>query len=60
MLFRSGPGAIVGGIALGLAEALAAGYISSAYKDAVAFIIILAVLFVRPTGLLGGRSSERV
>lgn len=56
----SGPGAIVGGIALGLAEALAAGYISSAYKDAVAFIIILAVLFVRPTGLLGGRSSERV
>ena len=56
----SGPGAIVGGIALGLAEALAAGYISSAYKDAVAFIIILAVLFVRPTGLLGGHSSERV
>jgi branched-chain amino acid transport system permease protein len=56
----SGPGAIVGGIALGLAEALAAGYISSAYKDAVAFIIILAVLFVRPSGLLGGRSTERV
>jgi branched-chain amino acid transport system permease protein len=56
----SGPGAIVGGIALGLAEALAAGYISSAYKDAVAFIIILAVLFVRPSGLLGGRTTERV
>jgi branched-chain amino acid transport system permease protein len=56
----SGLGAIVGGLALGLAEALAAGYISSAYKDAVAFIIILAVLFLRPSGLLGGRVTERV
>jgi branched-chain amino acid transport system permease protein len=56
----SGLGAIVGGLALGLAEALAAGYISSAYKDAVAFIIILAVLFLRPSGLLGGRITERV
>lgn len=56
----SGVGAIVGGLALGLAEALAAGYISSAYKDAVAFIIILAVLFIRPSGLLGGRITERV
>jgi branched-chain amino acid transport system permease protein len=56
----SGVGAIVGGLALGLAEALAAGYISSAYKDAVAFIIILAVLFLRPSGLLGGRITERV
>ena len=53
-------GAAIGGFLIGVTESLAAGYISSAYKDAVAFIIILAVLFVRPTGLLGGRSSERV
>nr|WP_272214239.1 branched-chain amino acid ABC transporter permease [Marinicella sp. W31]MDC2878541.1 branched-chain amino acid ABC transporter permease [Marinicella sp. W31] len=53
-------GALVGGIALGLMEALTAGYISSQYKEAVAFIVILAVLFVMPQGLFGARSTERV
>jgi branched-chain amino acid transport system permease protein len=53
-------GAVAGGLALGIVEAMAAGYVSSAYKDAVAFIIILAVLFFRPTGLFGGRGTERV
>ncbi len=53
-------GAVVGGLALGLVEALAAGYISSSYKDAVAFVIILGVLFLRPSGLFGGRTTERV
>jgi branched-chain amino acid transport system permease protein len=56
----SGPGAILGGLAIGIAEALSAGYLSSAYKDAVAFVIILAVLMVRPRGLLGGTAAERV
>ncbi|TPW28787.1 branched-chain amino acid ABC transporter permease [Martelella alba] len=53
-------GALVGGIALGLLEALTAGYISSQYKEAVAFIVILAVLFVMPQGLFGHKSTERV
>lgn len=56
----SGPGAVVGGLIVGLSEAFAAGYISSAYKDAVAFIIILLVLFFMPNGLFGKGGTERV
>ncbi|MDW7644481.1 MAG: branched-chain amino acid ABC transporter permease [Desulfuromonadales bacterium] len=51
--FGSFPGAIAGGLALGLLESLSAGYLSSAYKDVVAFVVLLLVLFVRPKGLLG-------
>nr|WP_320141761.1 branched-chain amino acid ABC transporter permease [uncultured Cohaesibacter sp.] len=53
-------GALVGGILLGLLEALTAGYLSSQYKDAVAFIVILAVLFAMPQGLFGAKHTERV
>ncbi len=52
--FGSFPGAILGGIILGLLESLSAGYLSSAYKDVVAFVVLLLVLFLRPKGLLGG------
>jgi branched-chain amino acid transport system permease protein len=51
--FGSFPGAILGGIILGLLESLGAGYISSAYKDVFAFVVLLLVLFIRPKGLLG-------
>ena len=54
------PGAIVGGLVLGLLESLGAGYLSSAYKDVIAFVIILVVLVVRPDGILGAVKSDRV
>jgi len=56
----SATGAVVGGILLGLLEALAAGYVSASYKDAVAFVVILTVLFAMPQGLFGKTKVERV
>ncbi|MGX1785586.1 branched-chain amino acid ABC transporter permease [Bosea sp. NPDC055332] len=53
-------GALVGGLLLGLIEALTAGYISSVYKDAVAFVLILVILFARPQGLFGRKAMDRV
>ena len=53
-------GAIVGGLALGLLESLSAGYVSSAYKDVVAFVVMLSVLFLRPRGILGALQGIRV
>lgn len=53
-------GALVGGLLIGILEAFGAGYISSTYKDAVAFLAILLVLFVMPRGLFGSKSVERV
>ncbi len=53
-------GAVLGGLVLGLLEGLGAGFLSSAYKDAIAFVVILAVLFLLPGGLLGARGGERV
>jgi branched-chain amino acid transport system permease protein len=48
-------GGVLGGLILGVAEALASGLISSGYRDAVAFLLLLLVLFVRPQGVVGGR-----
>jgi branched-chain amino acid transport system permease protein len=53
-------GAVLGGLILGMLEAFSAGYLSSKYKDAVAFLVILAVLFAMPQGLLGRGKVERV
>jgi branched-chain amino acid transport system permease protein len=46
-------GAALGGLLLGLLESLATGYLSSGYKNAIAFVVLLAFLFVRPSGILG-------
>jgi branched-chain amino acid transport system permease protein len=51
--FGSFPGAILGGLTLGLLERLTAAYVSSAYKDVIAFLVLLLVLCLRPRGLLG-------
>jgi len=53
-------GAAAGGIILGILESFGAGLISSAYKDAFAFFILLILLFVRPSGLFSQSSIERV
>ncbi|GAB3357469.1 MULTISPECIES: branched-chain amino acid ABC transporter permease [Giesbergeria] len=56
----NGLGAVVGGLLVGVLEAMGAGYISSAYKDAMPFVLILLVLFFMPRGLFGGKSTDRV
>lgn len=53
-------GAVIGGILLGLLESFAAGYVSSHFKDAVAFVVLLAILFIRPSGLLGRAEIDKV
>ena len=54
------PGAMVGGLSLGVVEGLAAGYIGGEYKDIVAFVILILVLIVRPQGLLGVRVADKI
>jgi branched-chain amino acid transport system permease protein len=53
-------GAVAGGVLIGVLESLGAGLVSSGYKDAVAFVILLALLFIRPSGLFGKQAAERV
>lgn len=54
------PGAVAGGLLLGVLEALGAGYVSSAYKDAMPFVLIFVILFFMPRGLFGLGTAERV
>ena len=56
----SGISTVIGGLLLGVLESLGAGLISSGYKDAISFIILLLILFIRPQGLFGKADSERV
>jgi branched-chain amino acid transport system permease protein len=56
----NGLGAVLGGLIVGILEAMGAGYISSAYKDAIPFVLILLMLFFMPRGLFGGKSTDRV
>jgi len=54
------PGAMLGGILLGVIEAMGAAYISMAWKDAIAFGVLILILIVRPTGLLGERVADKL
>jgi branched-chain amino acid transport system permease protein len=54
------PGALIGGILIGLAEQLTAGYISPDYRDAITFVILILVLLLKPEGLLGVVRQEKV
>ena len=54
------PGAMVGGLLLGLIEAMASAYLAVAWKDAVAFLVLILILIIRPTGLLGERTADKL
>jgi branched-chain amino acid transport system permease protein len=54
------PGAMLGGFVLGLIENFGASYISSVYKDAFAFLVLIITLIIRPAGLLGQKSIDKV
>lgn len=54
------PGAMVGGLSLGVMEILGVAYLSSSYKDAIAFAVLILVLIVRPQGIMGKKISKKV
>jgi branched-chain amino acid transport system permease protein len=54
------PGAVVGGLFLGVSENLFAAYVSTEWKDALAFVLLVSILLFRPTGLLGRAQREKV
>ena len=54
------PGAALGGIIIGVTETLVSGYISSTYRDAMAFAVLILILLVKPSGLLGKKEIEKV
>jgi branched-chain amino acid transport system permease protein len=54
------PGAMLGGLLLGVVETLASGYISPQWKDVIAYVVLIVILIARPTGLLGERVSAKV
>ncbi len=54
------PGAMLGGMILGIIETLGAGYVSPQWKDVIAYVILILILIFRPTGLLGERVAEKL
>ncbi len=54
------PGAVLGGLLIGLAESFAIGYISSTFQQAIVFAILITVMLVRPSGILGRAAVSKV
>jgi branched-chain amino acid transport system permease protein len=54
------PGAVLGGLAMGIAEVMVVGYGSPTYRDAIAFVLLVVILLVRPSGILGRHVAEKV
>jgi branched-chain amino acid transport system permease protein len=54
------PGAVVGGLAIGLAESFTIGYVSSTFSDAIVFVLLIGVMILRPSGLLGRAAVQKV
>ena len=54
------PGAVVGGLVMGIAEVMVVGYVSPTYRDAIAFVLLIVILLVRPAGILGRNTAEKV
>jgi branched-chain amino acid transport system permease protein len=54
------PGEVIGGLIIGTIESLGAGLISSGYKDAFALIVLLIVLFFKPSGIFGSIEISRI
>jgi branched-chain amino acid transport system permease protein len=54
------PGAVLGGLVMGVAEVMVVGYLSPTWRDAIAFVLLILILLVRPSGLLGQPPAEKV
>ena len=54
------PGAVLGGLVMGIAEVMVVGYLSPTYRDAIAFVLLIVILLVRPAGILGKHTAEKV
>jgi branched-chain amino acid transport system permease protein len=54
------PGAVIGGLVMGIAEVMVVGYLSPTYRDAIAFVLLIVILLVRPAGILGKNTAEKV
>jgi branched-chain amino acid transport system permease protein len=54
------PGAVLGGLVMGIAEVMVVGYLSPTYRDAIAFVLLIVILLVRPAGILGRHAAEKV
>jgi branched-chain amino acid transport system permease protein len=54
------PGAVIGGLAIGLAESFTIGYVSSTFSDAIVFVLLIGVMLIRPSGILGKPALQKV